>query len=62
MYVHALFGLLYDGLTWRGLIPMFIAISKLNFKHTYLKLFVKDNFLRLMFAYTTSDVYLTLRL
>jgi hypothetical protein len=41
----------------------FTAISKLNFKHNNIFeiiLMDKDNFLRLMFAYTTSDVYLTL--
>jgi hypothetical protein len=38
-----------------------IAISKLNFKDIYFKIFLNGNFLRLMFAYTTSDVYLTLR-
>ncbi len=43
---------------WRSL-----TISKLNFKHTYsieITFYNKDNLLRLMFAYTTSDVYLTL--
>jgi hypothetical protein len=40
-----------------------LTISKLNFKYTVytvLKFQDKDNLLRLMFAYTTSDVYLTL--
>ncbi len=44
---------------WRGF-TVFTAISKLNFKHMYIFEIIindKDNFLRFMFAYTTSDVY-----
>jgi hypothetical protein len=47
---------------WRGF-TVFMAISKLNFKHMYIFEIIindKDNFLRLMFVYPTSDVYLTL--
>jgi hypothetical protein len=50
---RVLFGLLYMGLTWRGLIPKFIAISKLNFKHTYLKFFLRT---------TSSDLCLRTQL
>jgi hypothetical protein len=51
--VRVLFGLLYVGLTWRGLIPTFMAISKLNFKHAYLKLFLRT---------TSSDLCLRTQL
>jgi hypothetical protein len=39
---------------------MIMAISKLNFEHGF-EIILTDHFLRLMFVYTTSDVYLTLR-
>ncbi len=34
---------------------------KIKFQTYTFQIILKDNFLRLMFAYTTSDVYLTLR-
>ncbi len=40
-------------------ISMIMAISILNFKHIF-EIILSDNFLRLMFAYTTRAVYLTL--
>jgi hypothetical protein len=46
-------------LAWRGFIPMIMTTSKLNVKHNIWNF--KDIFLGLLFAYTTSDVYLTLR-
>jgi hypothetical protein len=35
--------------------------SKCNFKHFYFEIYLNGNFLILTFAYTTSDVYLTLK-
>ncbi len=40
--------------------PTFMAISKLNFKHIF-EIILNDNFLKLMFACTPSDIDLTLR-
>jgi hypothetical protein len=38
-----------------------LEFKNYNFKHFDFDIFLNGNFLRLMFAYTSSDVYLTLR-
>jgi hypothetical protein len=61
---HVARGMTLFSVRWMGMERPYANVHgnfKIKFQTYIFEIILKDNFLGLMFAYTTSDVYLTLR-